>query len=71
VGTFGADKYTLHGWLAVENGEERYMDALFRHLLADEETDAESDLPHLAHAAWNALAVLELHLRRTGHDDPT
>jgi hypothetical protein len=34
-----------------------------RHLLAQaagEINDPESGLPHAAHAAWNALAVLEL-----------
>lgn len=63
VGTFGANKYTPNGWLEVENGIERYTDAMYRHLNAyerGEEIDPESGLPHLAHAAWNALAVLEL-----------
>jgi hypothetical protein len=64
VGTFGAKKYTDHGWLYVPNGEERYDDALFRHLLSGDVDDDESKLPHLAHAAWNALAELELYLRR-------
>jgi hypothetical protein len=66
VGTFGANKYTPRGWVEVPNGEERYADALWRHLLADcrgEELDEQSGLAHLAHAAWNALAVLELGLR--------
>ena len=62
VGTFGAAKYSDNGWLEVPNGEERYTDALFRHLLGDEEVDSESGLLHLAHACWNLLAVLELHL---------
>jgi hypothetical protein len=63
VGTYGARKYSLHGWLCVPDAEVRYTDAMFRHLLADGETDVESGLRHLAHAAWNALAVLELKLR--------
>jgi len=63
VGTFGAVKYTEHGWLQVPNGQERYLDALLRHLLTHEEIDRESNLLHAAHAAWNALAVLELALR--------
>ena len=63
--TYGANKYTDHGWLEVPGGRDRYLDALLRHLLASnrEELDPESGRPHLAHAAWNALAVLELHLR--------
>lgn len=66
VGTFGAEKYTSNGWLHVANGQERYTDALLRHLLregADEAADPESGIPHAAHVAWNALARLELMLR--------
>lgn len=66
VTTFGAGKYSPSGWLAVPEAERRYTDALCRHLLADlrgEVTDSESGLPHLAHAAWNVLAVLELQMR--------
>lgn len=66
VGTFGAAKYSDDGWLSVPDGERRYTDALYRHLLAEargEQADAESGLHHAAHAAWNALARLELALR--------
>jgi len=65
VGTFGAEKYTDDGWQRVVNGESRYMDAAMRHLLAHlggEDADKESGLSHLAHAAWNILAVSELRL---------
>lgn len=66
VGTFGAKKYSRGGWQSVENGEQRYTDALWRHLLKGrhEAIDPDSDLKHAAHAVWNALAVLELQLRR-------
>lgn len=67
VGTFGAAKYTLQGWLRVPDGHRRYTDALFRHLLregAGETFDADSGLSHAAHAAWNALARLELAIRQ-------
>lgn len=67
VATFGAEKYTPHGWFSVPNGIERYTDAMYRHLNDDAGgvwRDPESQLPHLAHAAWNALAVLELELRK-------
>ena len=63
VGTDGAAKYSDNGWKEVPNGEERYMDALGRHLLAlqkGEEFDKLSGSRHLAHVAWNALAVMEL-----------
>lgn len=66
VATFGANKYTEGGWLQVPNGQVRYRRAQMRHALAraaGEECDSESNLPHLAHEAWNALARLELALR--------
>ena len=66
VGTFGANKYTDNGWQEVDNGIERYSNALLRHYLnfkAGKEIDEESKLPHLAHLAWNALAILELWVR--------
>ena len=65
VATMGAAKYSPSGWVSVKGGKERYSDALFRHLVAHakgERVDA-SGLLHLAHAAWNCLACLELELR--------
>lgn len=59
VGTFGAEKYDDDNWKLVKDGEKRYRDAAYRHLLA-EGCDEESGLPHLAHAAWNLLALLQL-----------
>lgn len=59
VGTFGAKKYTKNGWKEVPDGYDRYQDALYRHLLA-EGVDEQSGLPHLYHAAWNLLAMIEL-----------
>lgn len=67
IGTYGAQKYTDNGWMDVPNGIERYKDAMMRHLFAFEkgETyDKDSELEHLAHMAWNALAVLELQIRK-------
>lgn len=66
VATFGAKKYQRGSWQTVPDGETRYFDALARHLIARglEDADPESGISHLAHAAWNALAVLELELRR-------
>lgn len=63
IGTFGAKKYSEHGWLEVPNGQERYTDAMLRHVLAPDEHDDESGMLHMAHAAWCALAALELKLR--------
>ena len=66
VGTYGANKYSDNGWIEVPNGQQRYTDALLRHLMreADGETlDRDTQLHHAAHAAWNALARLDLMLR--------
>lgn len=66
VGTFGAEKYSDGGWQHVDNGQERYTDAMLRHVFADSDFDLESGMLHSAHAAWNALARLELELRERG-----
>lgn len=59
VGTFGIQKYSRGSWKSVPEARRRYLDAAFRHLLADGDTDPESGLPHLAHAAWCLLAILQ------------
>ena len=65
VCTYGAHKYTRGGWQVIPDADLRYKDALFRHLLAEanEKNDPDSELRHLSHVAWNALARLELELR--------
>lgn len=67
VSSFGATKYAWAGWRYVPNGLDRYSDALVRHLAAEGEgqvLDPDSGLLHAAHAAWNALARLELILMK-------
>lgn len=64
VATFGADKYTRHGWHSVSDGENRYTDAMIRHMLTVEDNDKDSKLLHAAHLAWNALARLQLIIER-------
>lgn len=66
VTTYGANKYTPDGWQSVQDGEARYLDAQCRHMLKGfiEECDKDTDIEHMAHDAWNALARLELALRR-------
>lgn len=62
VGTYGANKYDDSNWIKVDGLEERYLSAMLRHYLAyksGEIYDRESELPHLSHMAWNALAVLQ------------
>jgi hypothetical protein len=61
VFTFGSHKYADRNW---EKGMSwgRVYAALLRHLTAfwrGEELDPESNLPHLAHVVWNAIALLE------------
>lgn len=71
ISTFGADKYAWDGWEGVEDGFARYRDAQFRHALKaamGEEIDPDSQLEHLAHEAWGALATLELYLREKAND---
>lgn len=63
--TFGAEKYERSSWLKVPDAEVRYKDALWRHLLSSGE-DEETGLGHDVAVVFNALAVLELRLRRGG-----
>ncbi len=72
VGTYGANKYTDNGWMEVPDGQARYTDAMYRHLLAEaggEKFDKDTGLQHAAHAAWNALARLDLMLRQAREDN--
>lgn len=72
VSSKGAQKYSWKGWETVPEGFERYSDALARHLLA-ESTEGlydsgpkglGADTLHASQVAWNALARLELLLRK-------
>lgn len=60
VYTFGAKKYAPHSWEAGMKVSRIYA-ALLRHITAwwmGEDVDKESGLSHLAHAAWNVIALL-------------
>lgn len=66
--TFGAEKYAKDNWKYVEDGRERYLDALLRHALAynkGEVEDPESGMHHLAHAICCALFIGEADLQGT------
>ena len=68
--TFGAAKYAPNNWQLVENGQERYLDALYRHLEAyrsGEYLDPESGLPHLNHVLCNA-AFLQYITQKENND---
>lgn len=76
VSQYGLEKYNLEyadrNWSKVKNGFTRYTDALGRHLIDESEgefVDPESNLFHAGHAAWNALARLELLIQATGDED--
>jgi hypothetical protein len=56
--TFGAKKYGKGNWRRVE--KERYLAALYRHVLAyhrGERLDRESRLHHMLHAAANCMFI--------------
>lgn len=65
----GAEKYSWKGWEKVDDGPNRYGDALGRHLVKEAiEGPWDLDFPdktvlHATGDAWNALARLELVLR--------
>jgi hypothetical protein len=66
--TFGATKYGPNNWQNVTPFKDRYYAALLRHLFlraSGEVLDAESGLPHLAHAGCCALFLLSAEV---GHD---
>ena len=62
IRTFGVQKYgDSDSWAKVE--PKRYMAALLRHINAyrmGEETDKESGMPHLWHAACNLMFLIDL-----------
>ncbi len=74
IGTFGARKYTPNGWKEVDNLYERYSSALLRHMFAAMSSrvkdiyDNETGRLHLAHVAWNALALTEHMLKAIDYD---
>lgn len=74
VSTFGCEKYQRGSFKGVENGLERYNDAMHRHLLSEaagESHDEESGLMHAAHAAWGALCRLEFLIDQGKKSDVT
>lgn len=71
VYTMGAQKYADHNW---EKGMSwsRVFGSMMRHAFAfwrGQDRDTESGLPHMAHVAWNAIALLTYGIRKVGVDD--
>jgi hypothetical protein len=65
VCTKGASKYEDNSWQHVPDACIKYEDALARHLnqwRAGADYDEEFGTHHLAHVAWNALAILTIRL---------
>lgn len=60
VWEYGANKYSKSNWKLVEDGKDRYTNALLRHLVLEDDnlTDGESGLLHASHIAFNSLARL-------------
>ena len=68
VSVFGAKKYSWGGFLELPKGNDRYEEAQFRHKLAqciegDDSVDEESELLHMMHEAWCAMAKVEMYLK--------
>lgn len=57
----GAKKYGPNKWQSLDNGFERYRAAAARHIMAylkGERMDKETNVHHLAAAAWNVITML-------------
>lgn len=57
----GAKKYGPNKWQNLDNGFERYRAAAARHIMAylkGERMDKETNVHHLAAAAWNVITML-------------
>lgn len=68
--TKGAEKYAARNWEKGLDWSECYG-SLQRHANAwaeGEDRDQESGQPHMAHVAWNAMALLTFYLRDIGTD---
>ena len=68
---FGASKYQKHGW-RTGMAWSRLLAASIRHIVAwaeGEDTDPESGLSHLAHAATNLCFLIAYAKRGAGSDD--
>jgi len=71
VYTFGSKKYDDNNWRKGLSWN-RVFGAIMRHLWAwfrGEDSDKESGLPHLAHAAWGCFTLLSLAKTNIDYDD--
>lgn len=64
---FGTNKYGRENWKQLENGDERFTNAMLRHFLLDG-IDEETGVSHQTHVAYNALMRLYYILERNKKD---
>lgn len=72
VAGFGAKKYTPWSYLKSNSNYSTYYHAAQRHMMQFwdcQDNDEESGYSHLAHAAWNLLALLSYTILGLGVDD--
>lgn len=74
VYTAGAEKYGDRNWEQGLFWGQGCFASLMRHAnawAAGEDRDPETGKHHMAHVAWNAIALVVFHLRGIGIDDRT
>jgi hypothetical protein len=72
VYTYGTLKYSDDNWWKAFRWRKDTYGCIQRHLnkwIRGEKKDDESGLHHLAHAAWNCIALMEFERNNIGHDD--
>lgn len=65
--TFGAKKYAPNNWKVLVDPEERYEDAMWRHIMEykkGERLDSDSKLPHLWHAVTNLAFLIYFDIKK-------
>ena len=72
VYTYGTIKYDDDNWWKGLKWKKDVLGCIFRHVwkwVRGEKLDDESGLNHLAHAAWNCIALMEYERNEIGIDD--
>lgn len=72
VKELGAVKYERDNWKKGGKPDAEYYDAAMRHLFAAKRGELcadDSGCLHLAHAAWNILALIELNVKVSNNPD--
>jgi len=72
VYTYGTIKYDDDNWWKGLKWKKDVLGCVFRHVwkwVRGEKYDDESGLHHLAHAAWNCMALMEYEKHKIGTDD--